>query len=51
MGLDMTNKYRMKENKENVRALLPFWAKELLAMNDEAEKNRKVREPSAKEDF
>jgi hypothetical protein len=49
-GLGIADNCRMKEKKGNVCELLPFWARELLAMNDEAEKNHTVREPSAKED-
>jgi hypothetical protein len=48
-GFSIADSCRMKE-KKNVRELLPFWARELLAMNDGAEKNHTVREPSAKED-
>ena len=31
-----------KEKESNIREALPFWAKELLAMKDEAEKTRKA---------
>jgi hypothetical protein len=46
---DINKNEQRKESR--VRDLLPFWARELLTMKDEAEGKNKVREPLAKEGF
>lgn len=47
MGQD---RFEEKERQINVREFLQFWARELLAMQDEAKKLHKVNEYSEKED-
>jgi len=43
----MENDRNSEEKKEtNVRDFLPFWARELLGMKDEAEKAHKAQKPS-----
>jgi hypothetical protein len=44
----LNNNKNNQQNENKVRDLLPFWARELLAMQDEAMNERKVHEPSAK---
>lgn len=46
MATDQTS----EEKKKIIHELLPFWTREMLAMKDEAERTRKAREPSVKED-
>ncbi|MEM3736877.1 MAG: hypothetical protein QXJ75_02120 [Candidatus Bathyarchaeia archaeon] len=36
---------------EEARRLLPYWARELLRMWEEAERRKKARKPSAQETF
>jgi hypothetical protein len=38
----------IEDERKKIRSLLPFWAKELLAMKDDAEEKNIVREPSCK---
>ena len=43
------NKTSEKEKETKVRGFLPFWARDLLAMKDEAEKKRTAHESSVRE--
>ena len=43
MEIELTNDHDLiEEEKKEVQNLLPFWARQLLAMKDEAEKTNKT---------
>jgi hypothetical protein len=49
MEITMTDDHAsIEDERKKIRSLLPFWAKELLAMKDDAEEKNIVREPSCK---
>jgi hypothetical protein len=52
LGVTLEDKknYAKKERAERLRELLPFWARELLAIDDEAERMHKVHESCVRED-
>ena len=48
MEIKLTDQASIEEERKKIRGFLHFWARELLAMKDEAGVEHIVREPSAK---